>query len=362
MKIEKGIISSAQLMFLIIGLLEATTLTAAYIIGITKKDTWLVLIIGFIIISLMLLVYTSLSNKYPRKNLIEINEILFGKYFGKVMSILYIYFFWFLIPANVRFISDFFSTYLFPQIETSVFVIAIILISIYTVKKGIEVIARTGFILSTLSIITAIFITIFTIGNIRFSNFLPVFQLNFKEFIQGINLMVCIPFGEIIVFLMIFPYVDDLNQVKKSAFLGLSFGSLYFLIIILRNTAVLGNIASIHVLPSYQVARLINIGEAITRVEVLIAVTLLFNVFLKVCIYYYATVLSIAQIFNLQSYKPLIIPVGIISLILSISMYNSPVEEFYAAANIYPIYSIPFIILFPIISLIIASIKQKHIS
>jgi len=171
--------------------------------------------------------------------------------------------------------------------------------------------------------------------------------------------MISIPFGEIVGFLMIFPYVNDLKQVKRSAFLGLIIGGIYFLIVILRNIAILGTIGSIHVLPSYQIGSLINFGEVITRMEVLVAVVLLFNIYIKVCIFYYITVLSIAQFFRLQSYRPLVIPVGIISLILAIDMFSSPVEEAYIGANIYPIYAIPFVVLFPIVSWIIASIKKS---
>ncbi len=357
MKIEKGIISSSQLMFLIIGLLQASSLTAAFIVGVTKQDTWLVLLAGFIISLPLLLVYTSLSKKNPGKNLIEINNEIYGYYFGIVMSTLYICFFEFIIPGNLRFISDFFSTYLFPETDISVFVIITIIICMYTVKKGIEVIARSGFILTILSIIVSIFISIVTTKDIQLSNFLPAFQLNLKEFVQGTNLMISIPFGEIIVFLMIFPYVNQIKQVKKFAFWGLIIGGILFLNIIFRNIGILGNIASIQVLPSYQVAKNINIGDIIERTEVLIAVVLLFNVFLKICIFYYATVLSIAQLFKLRSYKPLVMPVGIISAILSMSMYNSTVDEVYLS-SIYSVFVIPFIILFPIISLIIAYIRK----
>lgn len=358
MKIERGIISSTQLMFLIIQLLQASTLTAAFINPITKQNTWLVLLVGLILALLMLSVYISLSKKFPCENLIEINSRIYGKYLGKVISVLYICYFWFLVPANTRIITDFFSTYLFPETDISVFTIVIILVCIYTIRKGIEVIARTGFILSVISFIVALFITVFTITNIRLSNFLPLFNINLKEFIQGINVMISIPFGEIVGFLMIFPYVNDLKQVKKSAFLGLVIGGMYFLIVILRNIAILGELGSIHVLPSYQVARLINVGEIITRMEILVSLVFLFCMFIKISIFYYATVLSLAQLFKLQSYKPLVIPVGIISLILAIDMFRSSVEEAYIGANIYPIYAIPFIILFPIVSWVIASIKK----
>lgn len=358
MKIEKGIISSSQLTFLIIGLFEANILTAAFISGIAKQNTWIVLIIGFFILLFMLFVYTSLNKIFPDKNLIEVNDVVYGKYFGKIMSILYIYYFWFIIPANLRFITDFFTVYLFPKTCITVLIVPLAAVCIYTVRKGIKVIARTGFILSVLSIIVAIVITLLTIKDVNLSNFLPFILPPLKKFMLAVNLIVALSFGEIIVFLMFFPYVNDKKQVRKDAFLGLINGVIYFLSIILRNIAILGNIAYIHVLPSYQVARLINVGEIITRMEVLIAVTLLFNMFLKICIFYYATVLSIAQCLNLRSYKPLVVPVGIISLILSITMFASPAEQSQVATSTYDVYAVPFIIIFPIITLIIAKVKN----
>lgn len=359
MKVEKGIISSSELMFLIIGVIESSTLTASFISGVTKQDTWVILLVSFVIMLFLLFVYVSLSKKFPNKNLIEINDLIYGRHFGKVMSLLYIYYFWFIIPANVRFIADFFSTYLFPETDVSLFIILIAFACMYTIKKGLESIARSGAIIAILVIIISLIITMFTIKYVRLSNFLPMLQINLKEFIEGINIIISIPFGEIIVFLMIFPYVNDQKKVRKAAFLGFCIGAVYLFIIVVRNTSVLGSIGAIHVLPSYQVAKLINIGEALTRMEILIAVTLLFDMFLKICIFYYATVLSIAHFFKMRSYRPLVVPVGIISIVLSISMYDSSVEEAYQA-GMYSVFVIPFIVLIPIISLIIASIKKPR--
>jgi len=359
MKIEKERISSTQLIFLIIGLAESETLTSAFISGITKQNTWIVWLIGFVIILFMLFIYTSLNNKFPRKSLIEINDLVYGHFLGKIISILYIMYFLYIVAANFRFIADFFSIYLFPQTDIAIFIIGVLIVSMYALKKGLEVIARSAIVIAILAVIVDITITILTLEYFRITNFLPVFQINLKEFVQGINLMVAIPIGEIIVFLMIFPCVNDVNQVKKSAFLGCIIGNIFFLMIILRNISVLGNIEAIHVLPSYQVARIINVGDIITRMEVLIAIILLFDEFLKICIFYYATAVSTAQIFKLKDYKILVIPIGIISVVFSISMFNSAVEHLYYASSIYPIYTLLFIIIFPVLSFIIASIR-KH--
>lgn len=357
MKIEKGIISSSELMFLIIGLIESSTLTSAFISQLTKQNTWIALLIGLAIALLLLLVYTSLSKKMPDKNLIEMNDLIYGCHLGKVMSILYIYFFWFIVAASLRLMGDFFSTYLFSETCISIFIIAMTIVCIYTLKKGLEVIARSSVIIAILVVVICSTSTIFTLQYVNLSNFLPIFQIKLINFIEGVNIMVSIPLGEIVVFLMFFPYVNDKKRIRKSAFSGLIIGGILFFILILRNTSVLGSIEPMHGVPSYQLVKLINVGEIITRLDILVAIVFLFNMFLKICIFYYATVLSAAQFFKLRSYKPLVIPVGIISSVFAVSMYNSAADEAYQAGT-YSVYAIVFVILFPIISLIIASIRK----
>lgn len=356
MKIEKGIISSSQLTVLIIGLLEASTLTVTYIGIITKQSTWIVFVAGFIVMFIMLLVYTELNKKFPYRNLIEINDEIYGRYLGKMLSILYIYYFWVIISTNLRYVGDFFSTYLFPETDIRVFIVVITLVCAYTIKNGLEVIARLSVILMSMILVVSLFLTVLVTPYFKISNFLPVIEIGLKQFIEGTNIMVSIPLGEIIAFTMIFPYVNKQIQVRKAAFIGYIIGGVFFLIFIVRNTAVLGNLGSIHILPSYQVAKLINIEEVITRAEILVAITLLFIIFLKINIFYYATVLSIAQTFKLHSYNPLIVPVGIISSIFAVTMYSSSLEESYRAP-IYSVFVIPFIILFPLISLVVVWIK-----
>lgn len=360
MRIEKGVISGSQLTFLIVGLLQASALTLTFVGGITKQNTWIVLAVGFIIALFLLQVYTVLNKKFPGKNLIEINDIIYGSYLGKVISVLYIFYFGYIVAANFRFTADFLSTYLFNRTYTIVFIIIISIVSMYAIKKGIETIARAAFILSILSLIVSAIITISVIKDAHLSNFLPFFQMNFKDFLQGINIMVSIPFGEIVSFLMIFPYVNNIEKVKKSAFIGLIIGGTYFLIVVLRDTSVLGRLGYINALSPFETARIIDIGEIITRLEALISLMLLFNEFMKICIMYYSTVLSIAQLFKLQSYKPLVVPVGIIGVIFSIIMFDSPVEHMYFAANIYAILVIPVVVIIPVISLAAASIRKLN--
>ncbi|URZ09088.1 GerAB/ArcD/ProY family transporter [Clostridium felsineum] len=356
---EKSMISSKQLIFLFLSLIQASTFTAVFISATTKQDTWLVSLCGFIIVFLLLNIYISLCNKFPGKTIIEIFPELYGKILGTVISFLYIFYFWFILPSNYRFIADFFSTHMGQNSDIIPFIIPTAILCIYTLKKGLEVISRISCIFSILTLLVSLIITILIINEIHFSKLFPAFQLNWGQFIQGTNVIVSIPLGEVVVFLLIFPNLNDKTKLKKSALLGFSLGYMFFLFILIRNILILGGVGSIQIQPTYQIASLINIGDFLNRVEILTAMFLLSNLFLKICFFTYAAVVSIAQCFKLTSYKPLVIPVTIISSILSITMFESPLEESVAALTTYPIFALLFIVIIPIISFIIACVKNS---
>jgi len=88
-----------------------------------------------------------------------------------------------------------------------------------------------------------------------------------------------------------------------------------------------------------------------------VAIALLVTIFLKVCVFYYATVLGIAQLLKLRSYVPLVIPIGIIGI--SIALSNESTMQFsYSAKNTYPVFAMPFYIGLPLLSLFIAKVRN----
>lgn len=358
MRLEKGVISSSQLMFLVTGLIQGSALTVAFITKIAKQDIWLVVLSGLVISLFLALIYISLAQKFPSKNLIQINDIIYGPYVGKLISALYLYFFLLIIPANLRFIGDFSLTYLMPETPMSVILIMFMFICAWAVRKGIEVIARTSIILVVITIIISLFTFVLLLKDMQLTNFLPILELSLKDYIQSTHIMMAIPFGEVLVFFMVIPYVNNIKQAKSSVLLGLIIGGLTILSVTVKFIAVLGITSTIMTSPYFEAVRLIDIAGIITRLEILVAIGLLITVFLKVSIFYYATVLGIAQLLNLRSYLPLVLPIGIICISLSFFLYASPVEEVESAVSIWPIWSIPFELLFPLSSLLIAKIRR----
>lgn len=358
MSIEKGIISVQQLIFLIIGLLQASTLTISFLSAIAKQDIWWIAILSGMLTFLLMLIYVSIINKYKGKSIIEINDLVYGKYMGKLISINYIVYFIFIVIVNLRYIADFFTTYLFSNTDILVFVLITDILCAYAVQKGIEVIARIAPIIAILTFIIFFIIVGLNFKQIKISHFLPMFQIKLMDFIQSLNIMICIPFAEIFVFTMIFGCTNHMDKVKKATIIGTITGFIYALLVIFRNLTILGNIGGLDLAPSYQIAKLIDIGDIITRVEILIGLILMFVMFLKTSIFYYASVLGLAQLLKVRTYEIFIIPIGAICAIYALVVNESQIDYSYYAANIYPIQALPTLIIIPIITRIVMHIRK----
>jgi spore germination protein KB len=317
------------------------------------------MITGFIVTVPLGIVYSSILKRFPGKNLIQINKQVYGRLLGNFISIIYTMYFLLIVPYNIRFAVDFLNIFIFPETPMIVFTILFTFICSWAVREGIEVIARCSPILVTISIIVTIITIMLLSRDMKFSNFLPAFQLKTMELIQGTHIMQAIPFGEILVFSMINCNLKNAEAIKKNILIGLSISAFYTLSIAIRSGAVFGMLSVNQVSTAYQALELINLGHILTRLESLTTLVLLITIFVKTCIFFYATVLSIAELLKLASYKVLVTPLGIIFICLSVIVFENVLEEPYVAANIYPVFTIPIQIIIPILTLILSRKENK---
>ncbi|MGE5379513.1 MAG: hypothetical protein ACM3NT_00435, partial [Methylocystaceae bacterium] len=72
----------------------------------------------------------------------------------------------------------------------------------------------------------------------------------------------------------------------------------------------------------------------------------------------YGAALGLAQVFNLHSYRPLILPLGILMVILGLTNVRNAIEMSEFAFKAYSIYAAPFQIGIPLLTLVIAKLRK----
>ncbi len=360
MKLEKGKISRLQLYFLSFAYILGSSLLLSIIDSLTKQDIWIVVILGLLESSIFIAIILALSRRFSGKTLIDINDLVYGPFLGKIISAFYILYLAILIPLNLRYISDFFSNTILESTPNVAIIIVITILCAYAVKRGLEVFTRCSFLLVSLFVLEVIFTLIVLLYKLDFTNFLPIMEISTANLIKSANVTATIPFGELFVFLMIFPFVKNNKKIIKPIYYALFSGGLMLLIIVVRNVAVLGSTAALYTYPSYQTARLINIKDILTRIEVLMALTILIVMFLKISVIYYALVMAIAELFNLRTYLPIVLPIVFIILALSLINFEFFIQQIRFGINTAPLIALPVQFVLPLLTLIIAKIRKKE--
>lgn len=358
MKLEQGEISNIQLTVLIVSFLQAMTLTINFTYTLTKQGTWLAVLAGFVLALPIALLYTAIARRFPGQNLIQINDTVFGPYAGKLISILYLWFFIQLIIHYMFFFNSFWTTYIMPETPRAAFLIMFAFVCAMAVWKGIEVIARCSYLFSAVVAVTIVTVTILLISNFELGNLLPIVDYSLKEFVQSVHIILVISFSDLVVFLMILPYTAEKQKIRKPVLIGVSLSAVHLLIVAGVSVAVMGqrilNTNSV----SFAVSRLIDIADVLTRLDIMVAIMFLITVFMKISVFYYVTVLGLAQLLRLRSYHPLVVPIGVLCTAVAVRLYPSDLEQVYAASFIWPFNAATYEILLPILTFIVILIRR----
>ncbi len=358
MELENGKISGSQLTFSIGCFIQGSTLLSAFVLSVTKQDTWFVVLTGFAASICIIGIYIALTRRHPDKTIVQIFEAVFGTFIGKAISLSYIFYFLSLACLNSRDVGNFVVGLIMPETPIIAPTIMFVLVCSWAVSKGVETLTRYGYLFVVITFIVNIFIFLLLIKEMNFNAFLPAFTMPALTYVQGTHVVASIPFCEIVAFLMIAPSLKNQEKMAGSFLSGLAIGGITLFIIVVRDIASLGNMISYVTLPSYEAVKLIDIAHILTRMEVLYAIELLFLQFFKVSILYYATVLGISQVFNLRSYKPNVLTVGIIIICFSLIIFDSPMENAFWGPRVAPFFNIIFQLVFPVIALFIDLIRS----
>lgn len=359
MKSMKEQISPTMLMFAIVCFVQASTSLSAFVVSVLKQEAWICVVLGYLISLPVIWVYLKLAELYPQKTLIEINDSVFGKKFGKLFSLFYLWFFFSLVFLNVTTISAFVVNYVLPETPLMAIVLMFVFVCVYSVRKGVETVTRYGSLFVVVVVIYVGINSTLLVQHMKLSNFLPLFVSPVIKYVQASHTMAILPLCEIMAFMMLFPNVEKGKNIKKPVFLSLTFGAITFLITISRDTAVLGALSAYLELPSFEVLRLINISNTLTKVEVFYIFLLIILQFFKTSVLLYSTAKSAEQIFGLSSYKVLSTVIGALAAVFAMIAFKTQVDNNYWGRNIAAHYSTFFEVILPVTTLIVAVVRKS---
>ncbi len=350
-------ISTNQFAYSVSAFILASNLLTSALYRFAKNDSWAVVIIGFIATLVLIGIYIALSKRYPAKGLFEINNEVFGKVIGKAVSALYVFFFSSLAFFNTSDLGNFINSSILKQTPLMLILFVFVVVCARAVRKGPVNITRYGFLFTVMTIAAVLTVSLLLINKYHPQNLFPAFTLPARNYLLGSHIVAMLPFGEIFVFMMLIPDMRQPHEFGRAMLKGLTIAGFMLLIVVLRDTLVLGKFISIFSMPSYRAARYIDIGEILTRIEIIYAVVFVMMLFFKVSILYHASVSGFTQLFGIETHQPFIYIFGVLICVYAVASFGTianHVKWFMTAAATYSTF---FILVLPLLTLLISFVR-----
>ncbi|MCP1135482.1 endospore germination permease [Paenibacillus polysaccharolyticus] len=328
--IEKGRLTVRQLaslMFLCtIG--EQILFFPSMITSYAQQDAWISSLLGVGGGIGVLLIMLAVYRLDPRLNLIEHVLRVLGPWVGAVISAFYI--FYFLIGAStfIREMGDFMTTNILRNSPLWVLHLTFICALTWGLRSGLPNMGRTAEILLPIVILFLIILTLCLLPKAELDNIKPILGRGFLDPFKGFIAVLTYPYCELCIFMMLLPYTEQRPHLKRDFLLMGMIGGLMLTLTISMCLLIMGPFMTQHYwFTSFNLSRLINIGNFLERIEAIMASVWVIAVFFKSVLFFYSFVLGLAHLFRLSSYRNLIFPAAF--LILTCSILIAPNETFY---------------------------------
>ncbi|RRJ63479.1 spore gernimation protein [Paenibacillus oralis] len=339
---------------------SAILITPSGMAQLAKQDAWIAGLIGIGAGLLIVWFMSKLVSLYPQKNLTEILETLLGKWVGKIVSLLFITSLFSAPTAVLNDLGDFMTTQMMPETPIEAIIILFGIVVLIGVRLGIEVVARSAELLFPWFILLYLLLVLLVSFNIDPRHLQPVLENGFPPIWQAVLTFISVAFLPHVSLLLLLP--SSMNrpaEFGRGIVLGSLIGSLMLVIVITLSIFVLGaEITSKSLFPSYVLAQKIDIGHFLQRVETIVAVMWFFSLYFRITLYMSSITVSLARIFNLKDYRPLVWPLGMLFIVMSFVVYpNVPFRQAWDART-WPSYILTVGLLLPLLLLVIHGLRR----
>lgn len=342
---------------------ESGTAILFYLASDTKQDAWITILIYILPAIVLQIIYTSLWYNYKDYNIITCMPKIWGKYIGYFISTSYIVYFIYGAARVLRDFSELMLISVLPKLPLILVSFLLIIAICYATFNGIEVLCRiaVSFLFIFLFFFTTSFLFLYTTPNaFKISNLKPIMHNGILFLIiKGWSLLT-FPFGESILFSMLYSSVTEPKKVRKSVIMATIFEGIILSINCIMFLSTLGvKFASTSLFPLLQTFRTIHVGSAFNRLDILIVIILLLGGFFKASFFIYGAMLGTASFFKINNIKYLSIPICIIVLICSELIAKNYLQHINIGLDFTVKYiHLPMLIIIPIASLLIIYIKK----
>ncbi|QIZ07658.1 GerAB/ArcD/ProY family transporter [Priestia megaterium] len=329
----------------------------------TKQDVWITILLSLGLGVGIFYFYILLHSLGKWGNLIQLLELGFGKWISKLLGFIYCLYFLYIAGRVLKDFSFFIGQVLFNNIPFGIISFTFLLVVSYSCFLGIEATARSSLILCGFTCVIILVLMVFGYLSPYFelSRLTPVFRTSWKQIISSVfPTGLTFPYGELIVFTMLFPYVNDRKALRKYGWISVCTTGVLLLV---AGEMILGLLSSetvsLYVFPFVKAVELTSVLDFLPHLEAFAVILNLIGGFVKISIYMYGGLMILANLFPKAKMNRQIIATTILNFLFSFTLSKNIIQHLFIGLKVVPLYlHIPLQLIIPLILVIILSIKK----
>ncbi len=283
-----------------------------------------------------------LNRKTQSENIFELSEKVGGKVLRLVVGVVLIVVLIVNLSVNIRIFSECIRTVLLPNTPTTMVMLLFIVAISIGAYMGIYSICRIHALFVPIAAIVMIGFLIMLIPDINLNNLFPLIGTGTKRvFIGGLRSISI--FGDVMSIYILAPFCKNKRDTKRSIRLAFLIGGFTAtLMLLLYGLVYPYPVSQEFVIPVYQLARIVNIGQYFQRFEAFFEFTWSIAMMLYASFSLFLICYSFSETFKTTYYREIILPM----VLLTASMGFVPTNFVTLLSDGYELYNILFPLMF----------------
>ena len=266
-----------------------------------NRDSWVIPLISLPLDILFIFIINKIIDYEPDLNLPQKVIKLFGKILGTIILILICIFILLMGILNYLTLNNFIQSQFLTRTPLLAIAIILMITIFYILCKGINVISRTSNILFFINIFLFIISFSGLISSFDFSNLKPMFQSSTNDYLSGINSYYAFHIAPMFLLTMIPKNKMDKPKIKKTLIISTVISSITMFCVILATLSVLGyELTALYEYPEFHVLKQATLVGASSRIESILVIQLIFDIFIYCTLIIYMFGNNIKEIIKIK--------------------------------------------------------------
>lgn len=288
------------------------------VIELVGTAGWYMTLISALVAIVLFLILYMLLKRFPGKNIMEINDIVLGRFAGSIVSFILFAFLLVVASINLREFTEILKIFVLPETPPS-FIMLVFIISIVAISfAGLETLVRYAKLLIYLLSAGFIIVIIMSIPNFGLNRLFPILGRGLDTTIIN-GVLRCSYYGEVVLLGIIASSLQGAKNIKKIGLYGIFISGLVTSLSMLSFGMVFPyNTAQELVSPMYAMASNVHLGKFLQHMEPIFVFLWNFSSFIEVSALFLGALIIYCHIFKISDKRPIILPMATVLFCLNL--------------------------------------------